>query len=86
MSSPAENAVAIAQSLIRCPSVTPLDAGALDALVRPLSAAGFSCDRMTFSEDGTADVDNLVARIGSGGPHLCFAGHTDVVPPGDETL
>ena len=86
MSSPAENAVAIAQSLIRCPSVTPADAGALDVLVRPLAAAGFSCDLLTFSEDGTADVDNLVARIGSGGPHLCFAGHTDVVPPGDESL
>ncbi|BAQ16237.1 succinyl-diaminopimelate desuccinylase [Methyloceanibacter caenitepidi] len=85
MSSPADNAVAIAQSLIRCPSVTPVDAGALDALARPLVAAGFACDRLTFTEDGTADVDNLVARIGGGAPHLCFAGHTDVVPPGDET-
>lgn len=86
MSSPAANAVAIAQDLIRCPSVTPLNAGALDALARPLAAAGFACDLLTFREDGTADVDNLVARIGSGAPHLCFAGHTDVVPPGDESL
>ena len=86
MSSPAENAVAIAQDLIRCPSVTPADAGALDALGRPLAAAGFTCDRLTFGEDGTADVDNLVAHIGNCGPHLCFAGHTDVVPPGDESL
>ncbi len=86
MSTPAENAVAIAQSLIRCPSITPLDAGALDALAAPLSAAGFACERLTFSEGGTPDVDNLVARIGAGAPHLCFAGHTDVVPPGDESL
>lgn len=86
MSTPAETAVAIAQSLIRCPSVTPSDAGALDALSEFLSVAGFSCNRLTFSEDGTPDVDNLVARIGSGAPHLCFAGHTDVVPPGDEGL
>ena len=86
MSTPAENAVAIAQSLIRCPSITPMDAGALDALAAPLSAAGFACERLTFSEGGTPDVDNLVARIGAGAPHLCFAGHTDVVPPGDESL
>ena len=86
MSTPADNAVAIAQSLIRCPSVTPLDQGALAALAQPLSAAGFTCERMSFHEDGTADVDNLVAHIGGGGPHLCFAGHTDVVPPGDESL
>ncbi len=86
MSTPAENAVAIAQSLIRCPSITPMDAGALDALAAPLSAAGFECERLTFSEGGTPDVDNLVARIGTGAPHLCFAGHTDVVPPGDESL
>ncbi len=86
MSTPAENAVAIAQSLIRCPSITPMDAGALDALAAPLSAAGFECERLTFSEGGTPDVDNLVARIGAGAPHLCFAGHTDVVPPGDESL
>ncbi|ODS00232.1 succinyl-diaminopimelate desuccinylase [Methyloceanibacter methanicus] len=86
MPTPAESAVEIAQSLIRCPSVTPLDEGALDALARPLAAAGFACERLRFSEDGTPDVDNLVARIGSGAPHLCFAGHTDVVPPGDTSL
>ncbi|MEM8573735.1 MAG: succinyl-diaminopimelate desuccinylase [Pseudomonadota bacterium] len=86
MSSPADNAVAIAQSLIRCPSVTPQDAGALEALSQPLQAAGFSCERLPFSEDGTPDVDNLVAHVGDGRPHLCFAGHTDVVPPGDESL
>ncbi|MGD9377030.1 MAG: succinyl-diaminopimelate desuccinylase [Methyloceanibacter sp.] len=86
MSTPAETALAIAKSLIHCPSVTPSDAGALDALGEFLSVAGFSCNRLTFSEEGTPDVDNLVARIGTGAPHLCFAGHTDVVPPGDESL
>lgn len=86
MSTPAGNAVEIAQRLIRCPSVTPDDAGALGVLTALLSEAGFVCDRLAFSADGTPDIDNLVARIGSGAPHLCFAGHTDVVPPGDETL
>jgi succinyl-diaminopimelate desuccinylase len=81
-----EKAVALAQDLIRCPSVTPKDAGALGALIEPLTKARFTCDRLTFTEDGTPDVDNLVARIGDGPPHLCFAGHTDVVPPGDEKL
>ena len=86
MSTPGETAIAIAQSLIRCPSVTPSDAGALDALGEFLTDAGFVCNRLTFSEQGTPDVDNLVAQIGAGAPHVCFAGHTDVVPPGDETL
>lgn len=86
MPTPAENAVEIAQDLIRCPSITPDDAGALDVLAARLTAAGFVCDRLTFTEDGTPDIHNLVARIGSGAPHLCFAGHTDVVPPGDEAL
>ncbi|MEM7192841.1 MAG: succinyl-diaminopimelate desuccinylase [Pseudomonadota bacterium] len=86
MPTPAENAVALAQSLIRCPSITPIDAGALDTLAAALTEAGFTCARMTFGEDGTPDVDNLVAHIGTGAPHLCFAGHTDVVPPGDEAL
>lgn len=86
MPTPAGNAVEIARSLIRCPSITPDDAGALGVLTALLSEAGFVCDRLTFSGDGTPDIDNLVARIGSGAPHLCFAGHTDVVPPGDESL
>jgi succinyl-diaminopimelate desuccinylase len=79
------DAVSIASDLIRCPSVTPADAGALGVLERLLTDAGFTCHRVTFSEAGTADVDNLYARIGSEGPHLTFAGHTDVVPPGDES-
>lgn len=79
------DALAIARDLIRCPSVTPADAGALDVLERLLKDAGFTVHRVTFSEPGTADIDNLYARIGDGAPHLTFAGHTDVVPPGDET-
>jgi len=75
--------VAIARELIRCPSVTPVEGGALAVLERTLKAAGFAVHRMTFSEPGTADVENLYARIGTGAPHLMFAGHTDVVPPGD---
>jgi len=78
------DALAIAQDLIRCPSVTPADAGALGVLERLLKDAGFETHRITFSEAGTADVDNLYARIGDAAPHITFAGHTDVVPPGDE--
>jgi succinyl-diaminopimelate desuccinylase len=79
------DAVSIARDLIRCPSVTPADAGALGVLETRLRAAGFEVHRVTFSEPGTADIDNLYARIGSEAPHITFAGHTDVVPPGDET-
>jgi succinyl-diaminopimelate desuccinylase len=78
--------VTLARGLIRCPSVTPADAGALDLLEQTLAHAGFRCHRLPFSEEGTPDVDNLYARIGTGKPHLCFAGHTDVVPPGPESL
>jgi succinyl-diaminopimelate desuccinylase len=79
------DAVSIARDLVRCPSVTPADAGALGVLENLLKAAGFETHRVTFDEPGTADIDNLYARIGSEAPHLTFAGHTDVVPPGDES-
>src|SRR6201985_15184 len=79
------DALAIAQALIRCPSVTPQDAGALGVLENLLKPAGFEVHRVTFSEAGFADVDNLYARIGNEAPHITFAGHTDVVPVGDET-
>jgi succinyl-diaminopimelate desuccinylase len=78
------DALSLARELVRCRSVTPADAGALDVLENMLKGAGFEVHRVTFSEPGTADVENLYARIGSGAPHLAFAGHTDVVPPGDE--
>jgi len=78
------DALSIARDLVRCPSITPADAGALGVLETLLKAAGFETHRITFSEPGTADIDNLYARIGSQAPHISFAGHTDVVPPGDE--
>ncbi len=70
--------VALLQDLIRCPSVTPAEGGALDYLEKLLSSHGFACYRLKFEE-----VDNLYARFGTAAPHFCFAGHTDVVPPGD---
>jgi succinyl-diaminopimelate desuccinylase len=76
--------VAIARDLLRCRSVTPADGGALAVLQGLLGKAGFGVHRMTFAEPGTAPVENLYARIGSARPNLVFAGHTDVVPPGDE--
>ena len=71
--------VALAQALIRRPSVTPADAGAMDVLQAALEAIGFSCRRLRFGE-----IENLYARRGTAAPNLCFAGHTDVVPAGDE--
>src|ERR1700733_6794124 len=79
------DALSITRDLIRCASVTPADAGALGVLENILKAAGFEVHRISFSEPGTADIDNLYARIGNQAPHISFAGHTDVVPAGDET-
>jgi succinyl-diaminopimelate desuccinylase len=76
--------VALARDLLRCRSVTPAEGGALTFLERTLQTAGFAVHRMTFSEPGAEDVENFYARIGTAAPHLMFAGHTDVVPPGDE--
>lgn len=80
---PSIEPVALAQALIRRPSVTPADAGALDVLREALDSLGFECHVMTFSEPGADDVTNLYARLGTGAPNFCFAGHTDVVPTGD---
>jgi succinyl-diaminopimelate desuccinylase len=77
--------VEIAQALIRCRSVTPAEGGAQALLADMLKRGGFEVHRVKFSAPGTPDVDNLFAKIGSGSPHLAFAGHTDVVPPGDES-
>ena len=77
------DALDLARRLIRCPSVTPNEGGALDLLEEVLSGLGFTCHRLPFSEPGSADVDNLYARLGTGGRNFCFAGHTDVVPVGD---
>ena len=75
--------VELTRALVRCESVTPVEAGALQLLERTLSAIGFRCERMDFTQAGTDDVANLYARIGTGGKHFCFAGHSDVVPVGD---
>ncbi|MEC7552827.1 MAG: succinyl-diaminopimelate desuccinylase [Pseudomonadota bacterium] len=74
--------VNFAAELIRCPSVTPADAGALDLLEKVLTEIGFTCTRLPFQEPDTSLVDNLYARLGDAAPHICFAGHTDVVPVG----
>ena len=73
------DAVALTRNLVRLPSVTPADAGAMDVVERALTGLGFVCRRMRFGE-----IENLYARLGTSGPNLCFAGHTDVVPVGDE--
>ena len=77
--------IAIAQKLIRCRSVTPEEGGALAVLAEVLKGAGFEVHRVTFAEPNSPPVENLYARIGTAEPNLVFAGHTDVVPAGDET-
>jgi len=78
------DALAIARDLLRCRSVTPAEGGALSFIERLLKSAGFTVHRVTFVEPGSAPVENLYARIGAVSPNFVFAGHTDVVPPGDE--
>ncbi|MBX3549335.1 MAG: succinyl-diaminopimelate desuccinylase [Xanthobacteraceae bacterium] len=80
---PRSDAVEIAQALIRCPSVTPAEGGALETLGRILRDAGYDVHRVPFSDANTPDIDNLFAKTGDGVPHFVFAGHTDVVPTGD---
>ena len=79
--------IELTRALVRCESVTPREAGALQLLEKTLAAVGFRCERMDFSEKGSDDVANLYARIGQdkdgNGRHFCFAGHSDVVPVGD---
>ena len=77
------DALALAQELIRCASVTPRDEGALDILERTLATLGFACHRLRFTSEGEAEIDNLYARFGSAAPNFCYAGHTDVVPIGE---
>jgi len=78
-------AALILRDLIQCPSVTPHEGGALEYLENRLKPLGFEVTRKVFSSPGTPDVENLYARLGNDGPNLCFAGHTDVVPTGDES-
>ncbi|RYG97511.1 MAG: succinyl-diaminopimelate desuccinylase, partial [Alphaproteobacteria bacterium] len=79
-------AVRLLEDLIRCPSVTPDSAGVFDVLEAALKPMGFAVHRMTFEGDGSYPVENMLATRGQGGKHLLFAGHTDVVPPGDRAL
>ena len=76
--------VVLAQALIRCPSVTPHENGVLTQVQTWAKSLGFSVERPIFTDKNTPDIENLYARIGKNGPHLAFAGHTDVVPVGDE--
>jgi succinyl-diaminopimelate desuccinylase len=75
--------VALAQALIRRPSVTPADEGALETLAAALRPLGFACHKLRFESDDSPAIDNIYAVIGTGGRNFCFAGHTDVVPPGN---
>ncbi len=77
------DALALAQALIACPSITPADAGAQDVLAAALAGIGFTVHRPSFGAPPDGPVANLFAHIGSGSPHFAFAGHTDVVPPGE---
>ncbi len=74
--------VDLTRRLIRCPSVTPVEGGALDLMQEALEGMGFTCHRLPFGEANTAEVDNLYARFGTQGANFCYAGHTDVVPVG----
>ncbi len=81
---PATDAAGVLAALVRAPSVTPDVGRALDIVDQALAVAGFSIERPVFHDTGTPDVENLFAAAGSGPKHLTFAGHVDVVPPGDE--
>tara|TARA_B110000438_G_scaffold301026_1_gene354862 strand:+ start:479 stop:1660 length:1182 start_codon:yes stop_codon:yes gene_type:complete len=76
--------IILTQALVQCPSITPKDEGALNIIQAHLASLDFNCTRLPFSDKNSYDVDNLFATIGSGDKHLAFAGHTDVVPPGNE--
>jgi succinyl-diaminopimelate desuccinylase len=82
--SPRLDPLELTQALIRCPSVTPAEGGAQGVLRGVLEPLGFACHSVTFSDTATPDVTNFYARLGTKGPHLSFAGHTDVVPVGDD--
>ncbi len=80
---PAVDPVELTRALVRCPSVTPADAGAQAVLAEVLDGLGFRVERLCLGDGGEPAIDNLFARFGDGAPHLAFNGHTDVVPAGD---
>ena len=77
------NELTLSKDLIKFPSITPIDAGAIKFLSKKLKKLGFSCKILEFKDKKSEPIKNLYARIGKKGPNLCYAGHTDVVPPGD---
>ena len=78
------NTTKLTQALVKCKSVTPIDDGAIEIVEKHLSSIGFECNSLLFTDPNSYDVKNLFASIGSSGRHLAFAGHTDVVPAGNE--
>ena len=77
------NELQVSKDLIKFPSVTPKDAGAIKFLSNKLKKLGFNCKILEFKDKGSKPIKNLYARIGKKGPNICYAGHTDVVPPGN---
>jgi len=73
----------LSKDLIRFPSVTPIDAGAISYLSKKLKQLGFKCKVLEFKDKKNPTIKNLYARLGNKQPNLCYAGHTDVVPPGN---
>ena len=80
---PILNELKLAKELIRFPSITPIDAGTMNFLARKLRSIGFKCKILEFKSKNSKPVKNLYARLGKSRPNFCYAGHTDVVPPGN---
>ena len=80
---PTVNELKLAKELISFPSVTPIDAGAIKFLSKKLKTLGFKCKILVFKDKKSKPIKNLYARLGTKQPNLCYAGHTDVVPPGN---
>ena len=77
------NELQLSKELIRFPSITPIDAGAINFLSKKLKSLGFNCKILEFKDKKSKPIKNLYARLGTKQPNICFAGHTDVVPPGN---
>ena len=77
------NELALSKDLISFPSITPIDAGAIKFLAKKLKSLGFKCKILEFKKGKGKPIKNLYAKLGNKRPNLCYAGHTDVVPPGD---
>lgn len=77
------NELSLTKELIKIPSVTPIDAGAINLVVKRLKSLGFKCTILNFKDKNTPSIKNLYAKLGTSSPNFCFAGHTDVVPTGN---